>query len=299
MGTQLLARRPGFRGCLEELNISDPESVRQTHREYVLAGAEVVETNTFGANRVRLAGSDLCRRVDQVNRTAVSLAREAAGPEAFVAGAVGPLGCRIVSSAAVGQPDGIPGPVARAAFQEQIASLVGAGVDLVVLETFSHLDELGEALAAAGDVATRKTPLVVQVSLNSEGIMADGATIEELLQFLALWRPAAIGCNCSEGPASIRSAIERMAAQPGCTVSAQPSAGLPQRQGEQLVYPSSEGDFDDWAAWALENGVQIVGGCCGTTPDHIRAVRSVAEDWRHRPQRAAALGFAPGLSRAT
>jgi homocysteine S-methyltransferase len=230
-------------------------------------------------------------RAEETNRNAVALAREAAGSEALVAGSVGPLGRRIVEDAAGnGQPDEIPRTAARAAFREQMEALRSAGVDLIVLETFSHLVELGEALAAH-DAGTWRVPLLAQVTINTDGTMADGATIKELLRFLTPWRPDAIGCNCSQGPASIRTIIELLVAQAGCTVSAQPSAGLPRRQGEQLVYPWPAKDFGDWAAWALESGVRIVGGCCGTTPDHIRAVRAAADAWRGLPRNARRHGL--------
>jgi homocysteine S-methyltransferase len=290
MGTLLLAGRAGLPPCLEELNLSAPDEIRNAHREYVLAGAEIIQTNTFGANRVRLSAPGLSGRVEEVNRAAVALAREAAGPEVLVAGSVGPLGRRIVEDASAGQPDEIPHAAAREAFGEQMAALAGACVDLIVLETFSHVEELGEALAAH-DAGARGIPLVVQVTVNTEGTLGDGATIEGLLRFLNPWRPAAIGCNCSQGPASVRSAIEVLVARANCSVSAQPSAGLPRRQGEQLVYPWAAKDFGHWAAWAIESGVRIVGGCCGTTPDHIRAVRAAADEWRSRPRSSAAPVF--------
>jgi homocysteine S-methyltransferase len=171
-------------------------------------------------------------------------------------------------------------------------ALTAAGVDLIVLETFSHIAELSEALAAAHADGTPEVPLVVQVTVTIEGTISDGPTIEELLRFLTPWRPDVIGCNCSEGPASIRTVVKVLVAQAGIWVSAQPSAGLPQRQGAELAYPLSAEDFGEWAAWALESGVRVVGGCCGTTPNHIRAVRAAVDKWRGRTQVVTATAFA-------
>ncbi len=236
MGTLLLARRAGFQGCLEELNLSAPEDVRNAHREYVRAGAEIIQTNTFGANRVRLSAVGLGGCVEELNRAAVALAREAAGSGVFVAGSVGPLGLWIAEdTAGAGQPGEIGRLAARKAFREQIQALASAGVDLIVLETFSHLGELGEALAAVRDAGTRRVPLVAQVTVSAEGTLSDGATMEETLQLLKPCQPDAAGCNCSHGPASITTAIECLLAGAGCAVSAQPSAGLPRHEGEQLV----------------------------------------------------------------
>jgi homocysteine S-methyltransferase len=257
------------------------------------AGAEIIQTNTFGANRVRLSATGLGGHVEKLNRSAVALARAAAGSEALVAGSVGPLGRRIAEDTAdTGQPDTIPCTAARAAFREQMEALTGAGVDLIVLETFSHLAELREALAAAHCAGTPRVPLVAQVTVTTAGTLSDRVTIEELLRFLTPWRPDVIGCNCSQGPASIRTAIKVLVAQAGIWVSAQPSAGLPQRQGADLAYPLSAEDFGEWAAWALESGARVVGGCCGTTPNHIRAVRAAADKWRGRTQVVAAAASA-------
>ncbi len=258
MGTFLFSLGVPREACLEELNLSRPSLVEQVHAEYRAAGAEVLQTNTFGANAPRLAAHGLESKVANINREGVRLARAAAGGSAWVAGSVGPLG---------------PGTmrVARDSFREQIAALADAGADLILLETFRELSELGEALAAARSVCD--LPVVAQVSPDENGNLLDGIPPEEFAQQIAAWGADVLGCNCGTGPKGIAATARRMAALSDLPLAAQPSAGLPVELDGRLRYPCSPEEFSSAALSLLESGVRLIGGCCGTTPDHIRAVR--------------------------
>jgi homocysteine S-methyltransferase len=305
MGTMLWAERSPRPGCLEELNLSAPGAVERLHREYVKAGAELVQTNTFGANRLRLAPYELTDRVAAINRAGVEIARRAAGRGVFVVGSVGPLGCGIAGEADEGSGEAeegssdatesgwprITAAQAREAFREQTLSLVSAGVDAILLETFSNLQEIGEALMAAREVGGA-TPVMAQFTVSAGGKLRGGLTVAQALASLERWDPGAVGCNCSEGPASIESSLALLLTAGKRPVIAQPSAGLPSRHGEQMQYPWPPKDFGAWAAWAFEAGVHAVGGCCGTTPDHIREVRAAAGE--HQRRRAMAPTPASG-----
>jgi homocysteine S-methyltransferase len=298
MGTMLWAKRAPRAGCLEELNLSARDIVEKVHQEYVKAGAEMVQTNTFGANRLRLAPYGLTDRVDAINRAGVEIARWAAGHSVFVVGSVGPLGCRIAGEAGEGSGEAgesgrpaITAAEAREAFREQVMSLVSAGVDAILLETFSDLREIGAALAAARE-AGGATPVIAQFTLSVDGKLRGGVDVAEALASLERWDPSAVGCNCSEGPASIESSLALLLSAGKRPVIAQPSAGLPSQRGEQMQYPWPPKDFGAWAAWAFEAGVHAVGGCCGTTPDHIREVRAAAGE--HQRRRATASTPASG-----
>jgi methionine synthase I (cobalamin-dependent) len=293
MGTMLWAERAPRTGCLEELNLSAPGTVERVHREYVKAGAEMVQTNTFGANRLRLAAYGLAGRVDAINRAGVEIPRRAAGCGVFVVGSVGPLGCEIRGEAEESGRPGITAAEAREVFREQVVSLMSAGVDAILLETFSDLQEMGEALTAVRDVGG-STPVIAQFTVNAAGKLRDGADLGEALAVLERWDPTAVGCNCSEGPTSMESSLALLLSAGKRPVIAQPSAGLPSQRGEQMQYPWPPKDFGAWAAWAFEAGVHAVGGCCGTTPDHIREVRAAADDHLRRP----AAAPAPASSKA-
>jgi methionine synthase I (cobalamin-dependent) len=301
MGTMLWAERAPGAGCLEEWNLSALGAVERVHREYVKAGAEMVQTNTFGANRLRLTSYELTDRVDAINRAGVEIARRAAGRGVFVVGSVGPLGCGIGGEAEEGSSEAgegsdeatesgrprITAAEARDAFREQMLSLVNAGVDAILLETFSDLQEIGEALRAAREVGGA-TPVIAQFTVDAAGKLRDGADALDAFALLERWEPAAVGCNCSEGPASIESSLTLLLQAGKRPVIAQPSAGLPRRRGEQMQYPWPPKDFGVWAVWAFEAGVHAVGGCCGTSPDHIREIRAAADEHQRRRAKAPA-----------
>ncbi len=268
MGTMLYARGVFINRCFDELSLSAPDMVRQVHQEYAKAGAEILETNTFGATRPRLAGFGFAEKLADINRAAVRLAREAAGKKAFVAGAVGPLGVRIEPLGRTSFQE------ARSAFREQIAVLVEAGADLLIFETFANLDELREAVLAARDVAGHDIVVAAQVTIDDFGHLPGGADTETFTRAMDSWPVDAIGLNCSVGPKAMLETIERMTEFSAKPTSAMPNAGTPQRVENRNIYLGSPEYMAQYARRFLWAGVKIVGGCCGTTPDHIKLIRS-------------------------
>jgi homocysteine S-methyltransferase len=274
MGTVLYARGVFINRCYDELNLSDPGLILSIHEEYLQAGAEIVETNTFGANRFRLARHGLAGNVAQINAAGVRLARQAVdhlrekqAGEAWVAGSVGPLGVRLEPLGKTGLDE------ARAAFAEQIDALAEAGADLIIIETMPALNEAREALAAAHEVAP-DLPVLVMVTVDDESNCLDGSSPAQAASLLTEWGAGAIGVNCSTGPATALTAIEAMRAATALPLAAMPNAGLPRAVEGRNIYLCSPEYMAEFARKAIASGVQFVGGCCGTTPNHIRAMRS-------------------------
>jgi homocysteine S-methyltransferase len=270
MGTELYARGVFINQCYDELCLRAPELVRAVHAEYVGAGAEVVETNTFGANRLKLAHYGLETQVAAINRRGAELAREAAdaapsGP-VLVAGAVGPLGVRIEPYGPTSRDE------ARSLFREQIQALRDGGADLVVLETFADLLEVDQAIRAARDVDPAM-PVVAQMTVGADLRTPYGATPADVARALDLWGADVVGLNCSVGPQTILEAVEQMAAVTARKLSAQPNAGMPRDVGGRLMYMASAEYFATYARHLVQGGAKVVGGCCGTTPAHVRAMR--------------------------
>jgi homocysteine S-methyltransferase len=274
MGTVLYSRGIFINRCYDELNLSDPNLILSIHEEYLQAGAEIIETNTFGANRFRLARHGLAGNVAQINAAGVKLARQAVdhlrekqAGEAWVAGSVGPLGVRLEPLGKTGLDE------ARAAFAEQIDALAEAGVDLIIIETMPALNEAHEALVAAREVAP-DLPVLVMVTVDDESNCLDGSSPAQAAALLTEWGADAIGVNCSTGPATALTAIEAMRAATDLPLAAMPNAGLPRSVEGRNIYLCSPEYMAEFARNAITAGVQIVGGCCGTTPNHIRAMRS-------------------------
>jgi methionine synthase I (cobalamin-dependent)/5,10-methylenetetrahydrofolate reductase len=268
MGTLLYAKGIFINRCYDELNLSQPDLIRAVHREYLQAGAEIIETNTFGANAFRLARHSMADRTYDINLAGARLAREAAKSfDAWVAGSVGPLGIRIEPLGKTSFDE------ARAAFREQIAALVEGGVDLLILETFGYLEELHQAILAAREV-NPKIPVVAQVTIDEDGNCLDGSTPEIFGPRLAEWGPDVIGCNCSVGPVAMLDAIERVRAVTSLPLSAQPNAGMPRSVEGRNIYLCSPEYMASYARKFVAAGVRLVGGCCGTTPEHIRIMKS-------------------------
>ena len=268
IGTLLYARGLPPKGCFEDVNLTNPELVLRIHREYLAAGAGLIETNTFGANRLRLAAHGLADKVRLINLRGAKLAREAreiAGEEAFVAGAVGPIGRHL---APLGDVSLV---AARDAFREQVEALLEGGVDLLILETFPRLGELIEALTAAR--AACDLPIVAQVTVAEDGYTLDGASPAEVVRALEAAGANAVGVNCGEGPQSVLAVVEEMAAATTLPLSAMPNAGLPTRIGGRLMYFSTPEYFADYGQRLVAAGASLVGGCCGTTPEHVAALR--------------------------
>jgi methionine synthase I (cobalamin-dependent)/5,10-methylenetetrahydrofolate reductase len=273
MGTVLEARGVFTNRSYDELNLSDPNLIVAVHEEYLLAGAEILETNTFGANRFRLSRHGLGAKVEEINSAGVRLAREAVrrlkekqAGEAWVAGAVGPLGVRLEPLGKTGLDE------ARAAFAEQIGALKKSGVDLLILETMPALNEAREALEAAKATAP-ELPVLVMVTVDDEGECLDGSSAAQAAAWLTEWGADAVGVNCSTGPATVLTAIEEMRAATNLPLGAMPNAGMPRAVEGRNIYLCSPEYMASFARKAIAAGAQMVGGCCGTTPNHIRAMR--------------------------
>jgi methionine synthase I (cobalamin-dependent)/5,10-methylenetetrahydrofolate reductase len=274
MGTVVYGRGIFINRCYDELNLTDPALILSIHEEYLQAGAEILETNTFGANRFRLARHGLGGKVAEINAAGVRLAREAVehlkdkqASEAWVAGSVGPLGVRLEPLGKTGLDE------ARAAFAEQMRALTAAGVDLLIIETMPALNEAHEALEAARETAP-DLPVLVMVTVDDEGNCLDGASPEQAAALLTEWGAGAIGVNCSTGPATVLTAIEAMRSATTLPLAAMPNAGMPRAVEGRNIYLCSPEYMASFARKAINAGAQIVGGCCGTTPNHIRAMRS-------------------------
>jgi methionine synthase / methylenetetrahydrofolate reductase(NADPH) len=273
MGSLLQAAVPRA-ACPEEANLLAPEQVVKLHVAFIRAGADIIEANTYGANPVKLAAHRLEDRADAIVQAGVKLAREArevAGREVLVAGAIGPLGER---------SGDVPAEGAAAIFAGLARLLEARGVDLVVLETFTSLEELVAAAAAVRSVTD--LPLVAQVTVGDDAETVTGARAADVPAALAPFRPAAVGVNCSLGPASVLAGLEQMrAADADVPLAAHANAGLPDISTGRIVYPNASAEyFAEYAAHALRMGAAVVGGCCGTTPEHVAAIRSAVSEGR-------------------
>ena len=267
MGTELYACGVFVNVSYDGLNLETPDVVENVHRNYVNAGAEVIETNTFGANPVKLSSYGLADRTEEINRAAVELARRAAQSRALVVGAIGPLGIRIEPL----------GPTSREEAQEfyhrQVDGLVEGSVDGFVLETFSDLNELEQAFKA---VRSRSPlPVMCQVTVGEDCCTSYGTSPEDVATEVASWGTDVIGINCSVGPAVMLDAVERMAEVTDLPLSAQPNAGLPRAVGDRKIYLATPEYMAQYARRMIEAGARFVGGCCGTSPEHIRSIRAL------------------------
>lgn len=266
MGTMLYSRGVFINQCYDELNVRAPELIRAVHEEYVRAGAEVLETNSFGANRLKLAQHGLEAQVHELNRAAAQIAREVAGDrDVLVAGAVGPLGVRLEPFGPTSLDE------ARGYFREQMQALRDGGAELFILETFGDLHEIEQAIRAAREVDP-DMPVVAQMTIGVDGLTPYGATPEDIARALDAWGADVIGLNCSVGPQTILEAIERMAPLTTRKLSAQPNAGMPREVGGRSMYMASPEYMASYARHLVQAGAKIVGGCCGTTPAHIHAI---------------------------
>ncbi len=266
MGTLLYARGVFVNVCYDELNLERPDLVRQIHEEYMAAGAEILETNTFGANPVKLSAFGLDGRTEEINRAAVKIARKGAAGRAAVVGAIGPLGIRV-------EPWG-PTALAEAAalFERQVAGLLEGGVDGFILETFSDVAEMACALNAVRELSD--LPVIAQMTVGQDGATLYGTDARHLARELTALAPDVLGLNCSVGPAVMLDAIEEMAESTTLPLSAQPNAGLPRTVRDRQIYLASPEYMAQYARRMIDAGVRFVGGCCGTTPDHIARIRS-------------------------
>ncbi|MCA9586905.1 MAG: bifunctional homocysteine S-methyltransferase/methylenetetrahydrofolate reductase [Myxococcales bacterium] len=269
MGTQLYERGVLFSACFEELNLSRPELVRKVHEDYIRAGADVIETNTFGANAMRLDKHGLSGKVREINEAAVRVARAAAAERAFVVGAIGPSGYFLGEAS--------EGDMAKvgAALREQAEALVGAGVDALVVETLRQTNELRLAVEAAVAASGGSVPVIASASVDEQSRLADGTSAAEAARLMREWGASVVGVNCCDGPMNVLEAASAML-DAGLPVWAIPNAGLPRRVDDRLVYVSTAEYFGIYARRMFKLGVKLVGGCCGTTPDHIRRIAAAA-----------------------
>ena len=265
MGTMLYNKGVFINQCYDELNVRAPDLVRDVHKAYKKAGAEVLETNTFGANRIKLAQYGLESQVADINRAAARIAREVADDDILVAGAVGPLGIRLEPFGPTSLDE------ARTVFREQLQALKDGGCDLFILETFADVHEIEQAILAAHEVDPT-IPVIAQMTIGSDCHTPYGVSVEDLTQSLDAFGADVIGLNCSVGPQIILDAIEKMAPTSRRKLSAQPNAGMPRDVSGRSMYMASPEYMATYAHHLVQAGAKIVGGCCGTTPEHIAAM---------------------------
>jgi methionine synthase I (cobalamin-dependent)/5,10-methylenetetrahydrofolate reductase len=281
MGTLLYGRGVAMDACFDLLNLNSPTLVQSVHADYIAAGADCIETNTFGANRFKLAVHGLSGDVRTINLRGVKLARdvrESAGRDVLVLGSMGPLGKYLAPLGTVTVEE------ARAAFREQAEALLEGGVDAFIVETFSDLIEITLAIEAIR--AVTELPIVAQMAFTDEGVTFTGRSPAEVARALRALGVAALGANCSVGSSVLYEVLEQMVPESGeIPLAIQPNAGLPSRIGERLMYLSSPGYMADWAGRMLQAGARIVGGCCGTTPQHVAAMRDVVDRRTPAPRR--------------
>jgi len=266
MGTMLYAQGVFVNRSFDSLNLDDPQRVLDLHRAYAQAGADVLETNTFGANRVKLRAFGLADRLRDINRDGVTLARQGAGGTAYVAGAIGPLGLRIEPWGRTSRAE------AEALFREQAEALADGGVDLFVLETFRDVHEICAAIVAVRHLCG--LPIVAQMTVEDDGTSLDGTPPEQFAPALRAAGAEVIGLNCSIGPAHMLEALERMAAASGGPLAAQPNAGRPRDIEGRTLYLTSPDYMASYARRFAAAGVRLVGGCCGTTPEHVARMKA-------------------------
>ncbi|MGH9334995.1 MAG: bifunctional homocysteine S-methyltransferase/methylenetetrahydrofolate reductase, partial [Vicinamibacteria bacterium] len=271
MGTSLYAKGIMVNRSFDELNLSNPKLVQSVHREYLAVGCDIIETNTYGANRFKLQPHGFGDAVREINQRGASVAREAAGSVSrpiLVAGAVGPLGKPIAPIGTVSEERAFD------AFHEQAEGLLAGGVDVILLETFSDLRELTQAVRAAR-AASADVPIIVQMTFGDDGATPLGAKPEHVARTLSALEVDVIGANCSVGPELMLHVMERMASATSLPLSVQPNAGLPEVVEGRVIYLCSPEYIAHYAKRFLSSGVAIIGGCCGTTPAHIGAIAGV------------------------
>ncbi len=266
VGTYLYEKGIYINTCFDELNLTNPDLVAEVHRDYVNAGADVIETNTFGANRFKLAPHGLETKVYEINRRGAEIARKVAGETTFVAGSIGPLGVQIEPIGKLSYDE------AKEVFKEQAKGLLEGGVDLIVLETFALVSELVQAIRATRELDP-KIPIMAQVTVNDDGMLLSGATLEAFVNEVTKCDVDVIGLNCSVGPKAMLEALEQLRPLTKIPLSVQPNAGVPQNVGGRNIYMTSPEYIAEYAKRFILSGANIVGGCCGTNPEHIKAIR--------------------------
>ncbi len=279
MGTALYAKGVMVNRCFDELNLSNPELVQSVHRDYLAVGVDIIETNTYGANRIKLGVHGFSDRVHEVNEKGATIAREAIEAESrtgWVAGSIGPLGKPIAPIGTISEV------YARETFREQADGLVAGGADLLILETFSDLREIEQAILAVRAVS-REIPVIAQMTFGEDGSTPLGANPELVARKLSALDIDAIGANCSVGPELMLRVVERLATATTLPLSVQPNAGLPELVDGRVIYLSSPEYLAHYALRFLEAGAVILGGCCGTNPSHVGAMVGTVRSRDPRP----------------
>ena len=265
MGTMLYTKGIYLNTCFDELNLTAPHLVKQVHEEYFKAGADVVETNTFGASSYKLEPFGLAQKVEEINLQAARIAREAAGEDGYVAGSVGPLGVAIEPIGRVSFAE------AREDFRKRIGALAEGGADVIILETFLYLSELEQAILAARDVCD--LPVIAQVVIRNGSTLAVGTPVDRATMRIDAFGPDAIGFNCAVGPKEMLDAAEIAVQHTERPISLMPNAGEPRLVEGRTIYLGSPEYFAEFSKRFVQTGARIIGGCCGTTPEHVRAMR--------------------------
>jgi len=268
MGTRLYEKGVYINRVYDELNLSQPTLIQEVHREYLAAGAMVLETNSFGANRLKLAPHGLADKLEVINFQAAKLAREVAGDKAWVAGSIGPLGIRLEPWGKTSVEE------AETAFSEQAKGLLAGGVDIFILETFYDLNEIHQAIIAIRKLTDK--PIIASMTINEDGNALYGTSVDVFTPKLEMWGADVIGLNCSVGPKTMFDAMEKMRSLTTLHLIAQPNAGLPKVVDGRMIYLCNPEYFGEYARRFIQLGVRIVGGCCGTTPEHIKWVANAA-----------------------
>jgi homocysteine S-methyltransferase len=267
MGTMLYHKGIFINRCFDELNISSPDIVKDVHKAYIQAGVDIIETNTFGANRFKLLFHGFDSRIQEINYRGATIAREAAGKETFVAGAIGPLGVPIEPIGKLAYEE------AKDAFKQQVIPLVEGGVDLFILETFSRLEELEQAILAVREICD--LPVIAQVTITDEGNSPLGDTPETIVRKLTPYKVDVMGLNCSVGPQIMLESVRKMAELTRTPLSAQPNAGFPKLVDGRYIYLCSSDYMSKFSKRFIQAGVRLLGGCCGTTPEHMKSIKTV------------------------
>ncbi|MBU2445237.1 MAG: bifunctional homocysteine S-methyltransferase/methylenetetrahydrofolate reductase [Bacteroidetes bacterium] len=269
-GTYLYDKGIYINRCFDELNLTNPEIVREVHNDYINSGADIIETNTFGANVFKLTPHGLGEKVYEINFRGAEIAKSTAKDSVLVAGSVGPLGIQI-------EPLGkLSFDEAKDVFKDQIKGLIDGGVDLIILETFILAKELVQAVRATKEL-DNNIPIIAQVTINEDGNLLSGAPLERFIDKLKDYHIDAVGLNCSVGPKPMLDALEKLKTLTDLPISIQPNAGYPQNIGGRNIYMTSPEYMAEYAKRFIQTGASIVGGCCGTNPSHIRAIRKAVQ----------------------
>ena len=276
MGTMLYSKGVFINKCYDELNLQNPELVLDVHRSYVKAGAEIIETNTYGANRIKLRGFGLDELTRDINARAAELARRAAGDSIYVAGAMGPLGIRIEPYGPTSLEE------VRAVFAEQASALLEGDVDVFTLETFSNIAEIEQAIRAIRDICS--VPIIAQMTIGTDRQTLFGDSVTTVARRLEAAGADVVGLNCSVGPDVMLDAVEEMAAATGRKISCQPNAGQPREVHGRQMYMASPEYMSKYARRLIHKGVKFIGGCCGTTPEHVKQMADAVRPLSPRRQ---------------